>query len=136
MGIIKPGDDRGTDAAGIMVGMVDFRLRWPSPDICYLAMVMVAEPFQRQGIGSQAWQLLHAWLAGIADIRYVRGGVEQQNLSALAFFQRLGFRLTGESRRMRVREKYVRILFIQRAVARDEPGIEAFSTRTTPDRLS
>ncbi|MEZ4673715.1 MAG: GNAT family N-acetyltransferase [Caldilineaceae bacterium] len=43
----------GTGTAGELIGLLDFRLDWPEPATVYLGMVMVAERYQRQGIGTR-----------------------------------------------------------------------------------
>ncbi len=99
-----------------MIGLVDFRLRWPGEELAYLGMIMVAEPYQRQGIGVKAWLTLRPWLATSAGIAKVRLGIEQFNHSGLRFFQHLGFTLTGESNRLKVGNKLVRLLYMEQAI--------------------
>ena len=108
---------RDDPQAGLeMVGVVDLRLQWPKEEIAYLGMLMVAESHQRRGIGSRAWQLLRPWLVNQESIQIVRVGVEQFNPGALAFFQQLGFALTGDADRVAVGEKFVRLLYMDRAL--------------------
>ena len=76
-------------------------------------MVLVAEPYQRQGFGSQAWRLLVPWLADQVGIEKIRLGVEQFNVGALCFFQHLGFAVTGESNRIKSGQKLVRLLYME-----------------------
>jgi len=102
-----------TAPAPELVGLVDFRLHWPNAQIVYLGMVMVAEPYQRQGIGTQAWRLLQPWLVQQAQMHKVRVAVEQFNPNALKFFESLGFALTGESHRIKVGDKFVRLLYME-----------------------
>jgi RimJ/RimL family protein N-acetyltransferase len=103
-----------------LVGIVDFRLYWPAADVAYIGMIMVAEPFQREGIGSQAWGLLRPWLVETAKVKKVRLGIEQFNFAALHFFQALGFVLTGETHRIEVGSKWVRLLYMEFELAPDE----------------
>lgn len=112
MGIVHlPSQEEGGVA---LIGVVDFRLHWPDEGVAYVGMIMVAAPYRRQGVGSQAWNLLVPWLAGSADIKRVRCGVEQFNLSALKFFQNLDFELSGEANRIRVGDKLVRLLYLEK----------------------
>lgn len=106
----------GQAPAGELIGLVDFRLHWPTEQTAYLGMLMVAEPYQRQGIGTQAWALLCPWLAQSAQMAKVRLGVEQFNPQALQFFQQLGFAFTGETDRVRVGDKFVRLLYMELAL--------------------
>jgi ribosomal protein S18 acetylase RimI-like enzyme len=104
--------------AGVeMVGLVDVRLDWPQPQTVYIGMIMVDEPYQRQGIGTQAWRLLAPWLAQSAQMATARLGVEQFNPGALRFFQSLGFTLTGETTRIRSGRRWVRLLFMEQTLA-------------------
>ncbi len=116
MGMIVPIEPVNPDAGGEMIGLVDFRLNWPGEQIAYVGMVMVAEPLQRQGAATQAWSLLGPWLAESVGIRKVRIGVEQFNTNAMAFFHRLGFIMTGEANRVRVGDKMVRLLYMEREI--------------------
>jgi RimJ/RimL family protein N-acetyltransferase len=99
-----------------MIGMIDFRLHWPAETVVYIGLMMVAQPYQRRGIGSQAWRLLEPWLASAAQMTKARLGVEQFNPGALQFFQHLGFALTGESNRVRSGTKWVRVLYMERDI--------------------
>lgn len=108
-------------AAGVeMVGVVDLRLDWPAPDVVYISMVMVAEPYQRQGIGREAWRLLRPWLAQSAQMKTARLGVEQFNPGALQFFQHIGFTLTGQTDRVRSGQRWVRLLYMEQSLADTE----------------
>src|SRR5436305_1068664 len=56
LGIVRRLVEADPSAGAELIGIVDFRLDWPAPAVVYVGMVMVAEPYQRQGIGRQAWQ--------------------------------------------------------------------------------
>jgi ribosomal protein S18 acetylase RimI-like enzyme len=123
MGIVRRIDeemDEGDDNAGVeMVGVVDFRMHWPDEDVVYVGMIMVAEPYQRQGIGSAAWRLLAPWLAQGAQMKGARAGVEQFNPNGLRFLQSLGFSVTGESSRIQSGKRLVRLLYMDYDLARE-----------------
>ncbi len=99
--------------SGELVGLLDFRLHWPDEGIVSIGMIMVAEPYQRQGIGTQAWKLLQPWLVDAAHMQQAKVTVEQFNPSALQFFTQLGFALTGESHRIKVGDKFVRLMTME-----------------------
>lgn len=114
LGIVRRLDPDDATAGVEMVGVIDFRLHWPNDDVVYIGMVMVAEPYQRQGIGSAAWHLLAPWLAQSAQVKSARLGIEQFNPDAMRFFQSLGFALTGEANRIQSGQKWVRLLYMER----------------------
>ena len=116
LGILQPADPAKPETGAELVGVLDFRLHWPADGVAYIGMLMVAEPYQRRGIGRQAWQLLRPWLANTARMAKVRLGVEQFNHTGLKFWECLGFALTGESDRMKVGDKFVRLLYLEFAL--------------------
>jgi GNAT superfamily N-acetyltransferase len=102
-----------------MVGVIDFRMHWPDPDVVYVGMIMVAEPYQRQGFGRAAWRVLAPWLAQSAKMSSARAGIEQFNPGGLQFLQQLGFGLTGGSSRVQSGKRWVRLLHLEYDLARD-----------------
>lgn len=119
MGIVRRvEDDQTAGAASVeLIGLIDFRLHWPNEQVAAIGMVMVAETYQRLGVGTQAWQLLKPWLATQSQMQQARLTVEQFNPGALQFFQRLGFTLTGEANRIKVGDKFVRLLTMELPLA-------------------
>lgn len=113
LGVARRLDANDPQAGVELIGVIDFRLHWPGQQIASIGMFMIAEPFQRQGIGTQAWRLLAPWLAGPAGMHKARLGVEQFNPGALQFFLQLGFQLTGQTDRHRVGDKFVRLLYLE-----------------------
>ena len=114
LGIAAANEPGNPQAGAQLVGLIDFRLHWPDPDTAYIGILLVAEPFQRKRVGSDAWALLQPWLAGEAGLRTVKLGVEQFNPGALRFFQSLGFALTGEAQRIRSGKRLVRLLAMEK----------------------
>lgn len=112
MGIVQRLERTNPMAGAELIGLVDFRLNWPIDGVTYLGMILVAEPYQRQGIGRKGWRLLLNWLRRETETKTVRLGVEQFNTDALKFFQALGFELTGEANRIRSGERFVRLLYM------------------------
>jgi RimJ/RimL family protein N-acetyltransferase len=113
MGITRRLEYDNPSAGVEMVGVIDFRLHWPDEAVVYMGMIMVAEPVQRQGIGSAAWRLLAPWLAQSAKMSVARAGIEQFNPAGLQFLQRLGFHLTGQSNRVQSGKRWVRLLYME-----------------------
>ena len=100
-------------AHGELIGLLDFRLHWPAEHVVSIGMLMVAEPYQRQGIATQAWMLLLPWLTQQAQMQKAQVTVEQFNPTALKFFESVGFVMSGESNRIKVGDKFVRLLSMQ-----------------------
>jgi len=107
-----------TETASVeLIGLIDFRLHWPNEQVVSIGMVMVAEPYQRLGVATQAWQLLKPWLVAQGQMHQARLTVEQFNPGALQFFQSVGFTLTGEANRIKVGDKLVRLLVMELPLA-------------------
>lgn len=113
LGIVQRINPSDPQAGAAMIGMIDLRLHWPGHTVASIGLLMVAEPYQRQHVATQAWHLLAAWLAASAGMLKVRVSVEQFNVSALKFFESVGFKLTGETSRMRLGSKFVRLLYME-----------------------
>lgn len=116
MGIVGRLDPHDPQAGGQLIGLLDFRLGWPEPTLTYLGMIMVAEPYQRTGVGRRAFRMWMQWLRRATTIQTVRVGVEQFNPGALQFFQSVGFQLTGESNRIRSGDRFVRLLYMEQTI--------------------
>ena len=114
LGIVAANEAGNPEAGAQLVGMIDFRLHWPDPETAYIGILLVAEPFQRQRVGTNAWALLEPWLAAEGGVREAKLGVEQFNPGALRFFQSLGFSLTGEAQRIRSGKRLVRLLAMEK----------------------
>lgn len=116
MGIAQQIDSGNPSQGAEMIGMLDFRQHWPTPEVVSLGMIMVAESHQRRGVGRAAWMRLEPWLVQSARMRIARLGVEQFNPGALRFFAQLGFQVTGEANRLRVGDQLVRLLTMEKAL--------------------
>lgn len=117
MGIVQRVESAtGDDVQAELVGLADLRLHWPKEDTGYLGMLMVAGPYHRQGIGTQAWHLLKPWLTETAEMKNMRLGVEQFNIRAMKFFESIGFRLTGEAHRVKSGERLVKLMYMEQTL--------------------
>ncbi len=114
LGILQRVNPADPAAGQSMVGAVDLRRHYPDESDVTLGLLIVAEPHQRQGVGSAAWALLEAWLAQQPGLATARLSVEQFNTPALHFFTALGFKLTGEATRKKVNDLFVRYLDMQK----------------------
>lgn len=114
LGIVRRVQAADPAAGAELIGLIDFRLHWPAEQTVYVGMLMVAETWQRQGVGAKAWRLLEPWLLQTAQMKKARLGVEQFNHKGHQFFTSLGFHLTGEADRLKVGEKLVRLLYMEK----------------------
>ncbi len=85
--------------SGAMLGVADFvpggyRSR---PSLAWLALLLIAEPYQRQGYGTEAYNLIEEAIFANPDVQTIGLGVLVNNGPAIAFWQRLGYRRAGST---------------------------------------
>ncbi len=61
----------------------------------WIALLLLAEPYQRQGYGTEAARLLEEAIFADAKVRRIRLGVLVNNQGALRFWRRVGYRRRG-----------------------------------------
>jgi len=89
----------GINLDGRMVGCADLIRGYPDPHTAHLGLLLIAEPFQRAGIGSAAYQAIEAYArAWGPDVTRMRIGVVRTNERVLPFWRKLGFAPTGEAK--------------------------------------
>lgn len=80
-----------------MVGCADLIRGYPDDDVALLGLLLIAEPFERRGIGAAAYgpieRCVRAWGPGCTRVRI---GVVMTNASVVPFKTKLGFVPTGE----------------------------------------
>jgi len=86
-------------ASGEMIGVADFV---PSgyrgrPSLAWLALLMIAEPYQRQSYGAEAYRLIEEAIFADPDVQTIGLGVLVNNGPAIAFWQRMGFQRAGST---------------------------------------
>ncbi len=116
LGILRRVDAADPAAGQIMVGAIDLRRHYPDDGFVTLGLLVVAESYQRAGIGRAAWTLLEAWLAAQPEFTRARLSVEQFNIPGLHFFTALGFGMTGDANRQKVGDAFVRYLAMEKAL--------------------
>ncbi len=85
-------------SAGEMIGIIDYV---PSnyegdPHAAYLALLMIAAPFRKQGIGKAVVEAIENEIKRNAQVDKILSGVQVDNLQAARFWQRNGYRIVGE----------------------------------------
>ena len=79
-----------------MIGCADVIRGYPTPDKAVIGLLLLAEPWQQQGLGRAFAALVEQTIAGWDAIKCLRIGVALANSGALRFWQRLGYVETGE----------------------------------------
>jgi RimJ/RimL family protein N-acetyltransferase len=88
----------GIYVQGKCVGCIDLIRGYPTPATAMLGLLLVAESFQRRGVGSAAYSLVEDRIRAWGSCTRVQVGVVEANERAIPFWRRLGFRPTGEVR--------------------------------------
>lgn len=88
----------GLYAGDAMIGVADVVRGWNAPDKAIIGLLLLAEAWQRRGLGRAFAALVLEAIGEWPEIATVRIAVVTSNPGALAFWRRLGFRETGEVR--------------------------------------
>jgi GNAT superfamily N-acetyltransferase len=88
----------GLYAGDEMIGCADVIRGYPARDKAVIGLLLVAEPWQRRGIGTAFERLVTGALAEWPEIATSRIAVIASNRGALAFWRAIGYRETGETR--------------------------------------
>ena len=97
----KAYDDKrvyGLYAGDAMIGCADVIRGYPVREKAVIGLLLLAEPWQRRGVGRAFEGLVMKSLADWPEIATVRIAVIATNSAALAFWHRLGYCETGERR--------------------------------------
>ena len=87
----------GIYADGKMIGCADLIRGFPDEHTAHLGLLLLAEPFQRKGLGSAAYRAIEDFIRQWgARCQRVRIGVVRTNDDVLPFWTKLGFKPTGE----------------------------------------
>jgi RimJ/RimL family protein N-acetyltransferase len=79
-----------------MIGCIDVIRGYPRPNTATIGLLLIAEGFQRKGIGSEAYRSLEAVIRSWGTCTTARIGVIATNSQVLPFWESLGFVPTGE----------------------------------------
>lgn len=95
----KTYDDKfvwGLYSGDAMIGCADVIRGYPVRESAVIGLLLLAEPWQRRGLGRAFAALLERRIASWPEIERLRLGVVASNPGALAFWRKLGYRETGE----------------------------------------
>jgi ribosomal protein S18 acetylase RimI-like enzyme len=78
-----------------MIGILDFVPKGfrGDPCIAFLSLLMIAEPFRKQGIGKAVVQAVETEIRKDPQIAMILSGVQVNNPRAVRFWQRNGYRI-------------------------------------------
>jgi RimJ/RimL family protein N-acetyltransferase len=86
----------GLYSSAAMIGCADVIRGYPTSDKAVIGLMLLAEPWQRRGLGRAFAMLVEQAIAGWSAIERLRIGVALANPRALAFWKRVGYVETGE----------------------------------------
>ena len=79
-----------------MIGCADVIRGYPVRDKAVVGLLLLAEPWQRRGLGRAFAALIEQAIGAWPEIRWLRLGVAASNAGALAFWRKVGYREIGE----------------------------------------
>jgi GNAT superfamily N-acetyltransferase len=86
----------GLYSGSAMIGCADVIRGYPAPDTAVIGLLLLAEPWQKRGLGRAFAALVEQAITGWGTIMRLRIGVAAANPGALKFWRRLGYVETGE----------------------------------------
>ena len=79
-----------------MIGCADVIRGYPVREKAIIGLLLLAEPWQRRGLGRAFALLVEQVIGGWREIETLRLGVVERNAGALSFWRKLGYVETGE----------------------------------------
>lgn len=79
-----------------LIGVIDFLIGYPTPEKAYIGLFLLNEKYQGQGLGSLAYAVWEKNLVNFPQLTMIRIAVVESNFDAFKFWQKLGFKETGE----------------------------------------
>ena len=78
-----------------MVGCIDVIRAYPKDESAWLGLLLIAEPYQRRGIGTIAYELIENQIRAWPGIQSIGLSVVRTNEQVLPFWKKMGFVETG-----------------------------------------
>jgi len=104
-----------------MIGCADVIRGYPVREKAVIGLLLLAENWQRRGIGRAFAALVESRIATWPEIVRFRIAVVASNIGALAFWHKLGYRETGE---IKTNPEFVReVIVLEKPVAREPQGV-------------
>ena len=99
-----------------MIGVIDLWLAQPGPLDVAIGLILLAEPYRRQKLGTWALRILEAWLSRDTPSEAVVVAVPAQDHAAQGFFTASGYSFTGQSTRALVGTSRLRLLEMRKSL--------------------
>jgi GNAT superfamily N-acetyltransferase len=115
----KTFDDKflfGIYAGDEMVGCADVIRDWPRPGTSIIGLLLIAEAHQGRGHGRAAYDELEKIIQGWGAKR-VRAAVVRNNSQVIPFWERIGFKATGEVKPYRYGAVVSEAIIFEKAIA-------------------
>jgi len=80
-----------------LLGFADVRLESTMSDTATIAFLVIGGPYQQQGYGSEAADLLEHALFAIPEVEFVFAGVSDSSVVGQRFWQRRGYEFSGST---------------------------------------
>jgi RimJ/RimL family protein N-acetyltransferase len=116
----KDYDDKfvfGVFVGARMVGCVDLIRAYPDRGTAHIGLLLIAEEFQRQGVGAEAYRQIEREIRGWRTCLRIRVGVVGTNHDVLPFWRRLGFVETGERKPYRYANVLSETIVLEKQIA-------------------
>ena len=107
-----------------LIGLLDFRLRYPAAEAAQLGLILLAPEYRGRGYGTLAMDIWETWLEVQTPIERVRAAVPAHLRDAQRFFLRREYHLTGESYRASVGDAHPRLLIMVKLLGIEPPATE------------
>lgn len=78
-----------------LIGMADVQLEATMSDTATIALLLIGGPYQQQGYGSDAADLLEQTLCSTPNVEFIMAGVAESSLLGQHFWQSRGFQYSG-----------------------------------------
>ena len=99
-----------------MIGVIDLWLAQPGPLDVAIGLILLAEPYRRQKLGTWALRILEAWLSRDTPSEAVVVALPAQDHAAQGFFTASGYSFTGQSTRALVGTSRLRLLEMRKSL--------------------
>jgi len=104
---------------GIIIGILDFLNGFPTPDCMWIGLLMIHGNMHNKEIGSTIVKGVLK-TAGDSGHRRVQLGVIEENVKALNFWQRMGFKKIGEKKMEQENLGVLKIIVMEREVIKEK----------------